>query len=233
MANQSFVSVPPNVDDPTVLRRFLSRLVEQVDVAFGNRAGEDTSYVKQEQLLEASDSLEEAVHEAQTSLEALLVQAEDIRESDLKAISAKLDSLQSNLTTLNNITAIKGVVLKFTVDGSNAIVHELDWNIDTASSTRTGVGVYQFEVDQATFYGIDVIDNSSFATDYLITPTATTEFYTLEVNSISTGVFTLTVKQVIKGEGNKLDVQPYDIQPGDLVSAIGVFNLPQSTLPPP
>ena len=38
MADDSFIAVPPNVStDPVALRRFLLRLIEQLDVAFGNR----------------------------------------------------------------------------------------------------------------------------------------------------------------------------------------------------
>ena len=49
MANQSLVSVPPNVENPRVLQRFLTRLVERLDVVLGNRA--DEGYVSQEQLV--------------------------------------------------------------------------------------------------------------------------------------------------------------------------------------
>jgi len=37
----SFSNVPHNIEDTEVLRRFLQRLVEQVDVAFSNRGSSD------------------------------------------------------------------------------------------------------------------------------------------------------------------------------------------------
>ena len=38
MADNSFIAVPPDAtDNPIALRRFLLRLIEQLDVAFGNR----------------------------------------------------------------------------------------------------------------------------------------------------------------------------------------------------
>lgn len=37
MANSTFIQVPPNVTDAAALKRFLEKLVLQLDVAFGNR----------------------------------------------------------------------------------------------------------------------------------------------------------------------------------------------------
>ncbi len=37
MSNQSILSIPPNLDDPIVLRRFLSTLTARVDQIVGNR----------------------------------------------------------------------------------------------------------------------------------------------------------------------------------------------------
>lgn len=40
MANSTFIQVPPNVTDATALKRFLEKLVLQLDIAFGNRGTE-------------------------------------------------------------------------------------------------------------------------------------------------------------------------------------------------
>lgn len=37
MAGNTFIAIPPNVTDPTNLKRFLNVLVEKLDIAFGNR----------------------------------------------------------------------------------------------------------------------------------------------------------------------------------------------------
>ena len=50
MANQSIISLPPDIEDPVVLKRFLARLVEQLDIVFGNKAGPQRQYVDQAQL---------------------------------------------------------------------------------------------------------------------------------------------------------------------------------------
>jgi hypothetical protein len=38
MASKTFIQIPSNVDNPAILRRFLSELVLRLDIAFGNRA---------------------------------------------------------------------------------------------------------------------------------------------------------------------------------------------------
>lgn len=68
MANQSFQSVPPNIEDPVVLRRFLARLLEQVDIAFGNRAQQD-SFAQIQALQEKASQLETQIDEAAQRLE--------------------------------------------------------------------------------------------------------------------------------------------------------------------
>jgi len=55
MANQSIISLPPDIEDPVVLKRFLARLVEQLDIVFGNKAGPQRQYVNQSQLGKQED----------------------------------------------------------------------------------------------------------------------------------------------------------------------------------
>lgn len=57
MPNQSLISVPPNIADPVVLQRFLSRLVEQLDVVLGHRGSSNLKYVNQEELSEQTTEL--------------------------------------------------------------------------------------------------------------------------------------------------------------------------------
>ena len=56
MANQSIISLPPDIEDPVVLKRFLARLVEQLDIVFGNKAGPQRQYVDQDQLNKQTSS---------------------------------------------------------------------------------------------------------------------------------------------------------------------------------
>jgi len=78
MANQSLVSVPPNVDEPIVLKRFLSRLVEQLDIVLGYRSGPTNQYVSQEELLAQATELAKLLQDAQDSLEQALQRLDDV-----------------------------------------------------------------------------------------------------------------------------------------------------------
>jgi len=77
MNNQSIISVPPNVEDPVVLRRFLSRLVEELDVVFGKRGGEDEQYVKKAEIEALIAELEDLINTAKEELEDTVDDAED------------------------------------------------------------------------------------------------------------------------------------------------------------
>jgi len=94
MVNQSLVSVPPNVEEPVVLRRFLSRLVEQLDVVLGNRAGPSNQYIDQEQLLAASSELTELLDEARSTLETALNQVEDVSEEALLELAQRITAAE-------------------------------------------------------------------------------------------------------------------------------------------
>lgn len=61
MPNQSIIAVPPNVDEPVILRRFLSLLVEQLDIVEGKRTGAENAYVEQDQLSGVTDEATAAV----------------------------------------------------------------------------------------------------------------------------------------------------------------------------
>ena len=43
MANESFISIPSDLSDETVLRRVISVIVEKLDIAVGNKGVQDNS----------------------------------------------------------------------------------------------------------------------------------------------------------------------------------------------
>jgi hypothetical protein len=55
MANESIIAVPVDVAEPKVLKRFLTRLIEELDLVLGFRGGDP--YVSQSDLVGASTSL--------------------------------------------------------------------------------------------------------------------------------------------------------------------------------
>jgi hypothetical protein len=84
MANQTLISVPPNVEEPVVLRRFLSRLLEQLDVVLGNRGAEtNEQYVSQQDLLASAATLTESLEVASTTLANLIDTLGDLSETEV------------------------------------------------------------------------------------------------------------------------------------------------------
>ena len=94
MVNQSLVSVPPNVDDPLVLQRFLSRLVEQLDIVLGNRAGPTNQYVSQEELLAQANTLTSLLQDAQSSLEQALLRLDDTDELIVEELTKRITAAE-------------------------------------------------------------------------------------------------------------------------------------------
>lgn len=97
MANQSIIAVPPNLEEPVVLRRFLARLVEQLDVVTGNRAGPQQQYIDQEQLLDTSKDLTIALEQAKENLEYALSQVESLSAEELAALGSRIGSNENEL----------------------------------------------------------------------------------------------------------------------------------------
>jgi hypothetical protein len=106
MANQSLVAVPPNVEEPVVLQRFLSRLVEQLDVVLGNRAGPKEQYVAQVQLEDTTQELLTRLEEATALLQEAINKTEStINDEIMTLIQANADLItQTRLQVADNFT---------------------------------------------------------------------------------------------------------------------------------
>ena len=110
MANQSLVSVPPNVTEPVVLQRFLSRLVEQLDIVLGNRAGPTDEYVSQEQLLASAKELTRELENARDVLQQTITQVGNLSEEALLELTERITSVEAKNTEQDSrITAVENV----------------------------------------------------------------------------------------------------------------------------
>ena len=101
MGNQSVVAVPPNIEDTTVLRRFLSRLVEDLDIVLGNRASSE--YVVQSDLRRDAEELRVSIDEARVTLEEARAKLEDVLiniDDDISEIKSELLSLAARISAL-------------------------------------------------------------------------------------------------------------------------------------
>jgi len=94
MANQSLVAVPPNVEEPVVLQRFLSRLVEQLDVVLGNRSGPNDQYVSQQELINSAEALAELLRTAQDSLEQALLRLDNVDELIVEELTKRIIAVE-------------------------------------------------------------------------------------------------------------------------------------------
>lgn len=84
--NNTFIQVPNDVGDSVALHRFLSRLVEQVDVAFGERSSEGFATVSS---LETSSPLTTSVSTT------------DELSKNLASLTERLEVLEHNLKQPN------------------------------------------------------------------------------------------------------------------------------------
>ena len=92
MNNQSIVALPPDLEDPMVLKRFLAKLVEQIDVVLGNKAEANKKPVNQEQLIEASKQLSQLLKDAEVTLKRTLELTKNATEKDIDALTEKVSA---------------------------------------------------------------------------------------------------------------------------------------------
>lgn len=224
MANQSLASVPPNVDQPLVLRRFLLRLVEQLDVLLGNRGNAaSTSYVSQAELSAATGGTANSVVDL----------AEQISE-----LSTSLTTLSATLTELIDSTDLildrslelawtKGFSVSFIGRSTNgSLTMTNSYNI--ATGERVAAGVYEFTLTQTTILSTTILDVVQPAVDHLFSVTATSELFKTEYTTagLAAGTFRVLVYEVT-AVATKPTLTAYDpITAGDVVRCSGLANLP-------
>lgn len=234
MANQSFLSVPPNVEDPVVLRRYLSRISEQLDVAFGNRGGADSAYVEQRALIESASSLSSQLATAQATLDrALQLLAQTLNEdyedvlTQLQDLTTQLSQLSQSLTDFKNVAAIKGYIASFGVDGANNLVFSVDFNINKPASSRITTGHYRLFVTENSYSGHDVLTNSVVAS--AVTSASVSSFHVEATASVVPNAIDVKVyKNVINGAN--IERQAYDLVTSDAVNLVATLNIPGSSL---
>lgn len=104
--NESIVAIPPNVEEPQVLTRFLQRLVEELDLVLGFRG--DDALVKQSQLTSAASDVAataattlsgvalalEELTEVVSTLEVAAEESVTDIDEELVAIKTRLDDLE-------------------------------------------------------------------------------------------------------------------------------------------
>lgn len=101
VANASLISIPPNVDDPTVLRRVLTRITEQLDTVYGSRTSEDSAYVPQAQLTNSFNTLQQELAKAQQTNDEDLSAAVAKIQEQIEAINEQIQQLEQQIQQLD------------------------------------------------------------------------------------------------------------------------------------
>jgi len=101
--NESLVAIPPDVAEPEVLRRFLLRLVEELDSVLGFRGND--SLVRQSDLSQTSEGLDSArvtlssLSEDLTTLSDLVREITEESEVGADSLQAQISDLESRLSS--------------------------------------------------------------------------------------------------------------------------------------
>ena len=232
MTNQSIIAVPPDLSDQTVLRRFLSLLVERVDVAIGNRDS-DTFLDAQSELLASIASAKEAIETATTELDEATQQLDELRTTTIEELStAIIDNTNSiaNLTSLSSLAAFTACTIEFTVDVSDEPDILRSFNI--AAGVRISAGVYEFDLTTTSYKGADLLTASYGTFSHVVAPTLTTELYSIAGEVVSTSKFRIKVYGMTKALlSDSVVATPYDLEIGDTVVAVYTYKLPGAIVP--
>lgn len=108
MANESVVSLPPNVEDPLVLRRVLARIIESLDVAVGARSAATLKeYVSKKELTTLSKAIDFdiAALKRELSQQVKLTPDQQLLKNAIFAISLNKDNIQVNKDGIASINA--------------------------------------------------------------------------------------------------------------------------------
>ena len=221
MANESLISVPPDVNDPVVLRRFLIRLIEQLDIVIGNRQGTNALIVSQQQLLadiadlqQQLDTAAATLRDAIDSAEELIEEAESDFESEINNLQTTVSDQGDDITALEAYTAIKGYTAR--IDNLLGVTKSYNHN----AVANTVAGQYDITLSQATYFGDNVIDNSLM--------TVTNELatcYSYSFTKLAANQFRVTVVDATS--------TPVNIAAGDALNINLVFSKPGAGLPTP
>lgn len=166
MANETLAQVPSDVSDPVVLKRFLSSLVERLDVVLGYRG--DSSYASDTTVKDLSTTVSE--NQASTTESILTIQSsldtanEDILDHEERLTSAEdqVGQLQSFKSTDLRDFNDEGwpIFSAFTCLGSEAL---------NPPAALTAGNTYSFFVTVLPSYvqTVIVLDNTGASTQYV------------------------------------------------------------------
>ena len=185
MSKQSLSAVPPDVAKPEVLKRFLSRLIEELDIVLGFRGTGKDKYVSQQELNSAAETLSSLVK----GLSEATSRFQQLRK-DLDKLSIEATTLLSRINSVETYAQSVGLfaetqtwlkMFEFDFKGAavnGAVTPTRQFNV--ATLTRVGAGRYDVAFTANSFLGTTITANTKVAVEFRIEPAATTSVFSVE-----------------------------------------------------
>ena len=202
MANQSRISVPASITGAE--RICLQAIIEQLDIATGNRGGD--AYIAKSELAGLQTELNSGI---ETTVAALQEEVEALTEALALASSDTELALDREL----ELYWLKGWDLKFIGRATNGpVTFTSDYNV--AAGERLSVGLYEFTLGSADMFGTTILDS--------VSPALAGEYSSVRFSQAfsrpgTAGLFRITVRDAA---GALLD----PVTAGDLVICAGMVS---------
>ena len=214
MANQSLVSIPPDLEDPIVLRRFLARLVEQLDIVLGNRAGPSQQYIDQSQLLSVNNELILAIEKAKIALEQSIDLTNETRAANPDEFTQRLQSVEDKNSEQDTTLDTYGTKLDTIEDG--ATTDQTPAEIKVAYESNADTNEFS-DAEQSKLSGIESgaeantgtnLGNTISSTEVTISSSTGTNTQIPSATPTLAGVMTAADKTKLNNAGST--AEPYD-----------------------
>lgn len=216
MANESIIAVPADISNPLILRRFLDRLVERLDIVIGNRQGSPALLEAQQALIDEVNSLTSQLQEAELSLADAIVKANELLEYTADTFNKEIIAIQQDISDLTDRVQVLEDESAFTTskgykaDITGALGVTNSYNHSTVTNSVTGQ--YDITLTQSTFDSNEVIANSRYIVSTSI-PVSTT-FTRLSATQFRISVYDFTSTLVNLGASDILFVGLMYNKPG-------------------
>ncbi len=226
MANESLISVPPNVDDPIVLRRFLSRLVEQLDVVIGNRASQ--GYATEQELAAQAEDLAKRLSDAEKALAEAEQNLQDTLENTSLDFDNEIEANKEAIDELKDVTPVKGCMVQFLWNSPNLEIQQ-QYNVNALETDRVSLGRFKVTVARPTIYD-KYMPGEAYISAQVITPGTTP--YIVKAEDQGAGVVDIFIYKVEQSGTTDTTLVLTDPGPTEIIHVMMLFNVFGSNLPP-
>lgn len=234
MSKQSLSAVPPDVARPEVLKRFLSRLIEELDIVLGFRGTGKDKYVSQQELNSAAEtlsSLSTGLSEVSRRFQQLRKDLEQL-SADSDIFLARLAQVEADANAAYVFASTQAWLKMYFIDfigrsTNGAVTVSSSYNV--ASANRVGAGRYDITFTANSFLSTAIQDSKTIV-ELLVAPTATSSLFTVETKWNASTLELYVWQHTISG--TDLVRAAYDpITLGDRISLVGLMPRPSTGVP--